>query len=293
MRRFLALGLVLAAVSACAGATATPHGGELESSDPATSTPAVTAAGPSSPVPSDATQTAGPTANAGVLRPGMTAVTLAEGIRLRSLPETGDVSIKYQPLLPAGTKLYVVDGPVSASGYEWIRVVPISFEARHPEGWGEPDGWLAVSSREGDPWVTAAAIDCPAAPTGVAELRLGMGERLACFGGVPITFQARLVRCDCDIDGPAIEPGWFMPSDLVLIDPTASDNPVDMDRATLLALDPAADVHDPLPVDRLVEVTGMFDHPAAAACRVGGFDTPPEPSLECRFFFTVTSLKAL
>jgi hypothetical protein len=291
MRRTLALGVLLVVVSACAGGTPTPNAGELESPGPASPAPPSGSTDPSSSAPPDATPTGGPSPAPGALRPGVTAATVADRVRLRSLPEVSDGSIKYEPVLPLGTNLYVMDGPVAANGYEWFRVVPLTFEVRNPEGGGVTDGWLAAGSKQGDPWVMAAAVDCPPAPTGVEELRLGLGERLACFGGVPITFRARLVLCDCDVDGPAIEPGWFAPSDLVLIDPTASDEPVDAVRATFLALDPDADVPDPLPVGQLVEVTGMFDHPAAAGCQVGGFEAQLEPSLECRFDFAVTSIK--
>ena len=33
--------------------------------------------------------------------------------------------IKYQPLLPVGTQLQVLDGPVEGSGYQWVRVAPV------------------------------------------------------------------------------------------------------------------------------------------------------------------------
>lgn len=291
MRRMLALGMVLALAGACTGSTPTSNAGELESPGAPSSTAPSASVGPSSPVPSGAAPSDSPSPVPGALRPGVTAATVADRVRMRSLPEVSDASLRFEPVLPLNTNLYVVDGPVTASGYEWYRVVPLTFEVRNPEGGGVTDGWLAAGNREGDPWVMAAAVDCPPAPTGVEELRLGLGERLACFGGVPITFQARLVDCECDVDGPAIAPGWFAPSDLVLIDPTASDEPVDAVRATFLALDPDADVPDPLPVGQLVEVTGMFDHPAAAGCQVGGFEAQLEPSLECRFDFAVTSIK--
>jgi hypothetical protein len=126
----------------------------------------------------------------------------------------------------------------------------------------------------------------------VGSLRLGFGERLACFGGVSITFQPRLAECDWDSDGPFFEPGWFASRQLALVDPAASTNPVDLDRAVFLALDPDGDYPDPLPVDALVEVTSVFDHPAARDCLMGGMDEAPiEPSLWCRLQFAVTTLR--
>jgi hypothetical protein len=49
-------------------------------------------------------------------------VTVSDGIRVRSEPRVSDDSIKYEPVLPLGTELTVLEGPVSASGYTWYQV---------------------------------------------------------------------------------------------------------------------------------------------------------------------------
>jgi hypothetical protein len=43
-------------------------------------------------------------------------------------------------------------------------------------------------------------------------------------------------------------------------------------------------------VGKVVDVTGMFDHPAALDCQVAGLDAPLAPSSDCRFTFAVTRL---
>ena len=57
--------------------------------------------------------------------PGAVAMTTVASLRVRSEPRVSEDSFLFEPLLPAGTTLYVVEGPVSASGYSWSEVVPL------------------------------------------------------------------------------------------------------------------------------------------------------------------------
>ena len=43
--------------------------------------------------------------------PGALAVTVADRLRVRSEPRVADDSIRYQPVLPVGTELEVIEGP--------------------------------------------------------------------------------------------------------------------------------------------------------------------------------------
>src|SRR5512147_29085 len=58
---------------------------------------------------------------------GAIVVTVSDRLRVRSAPEVSDASVKYDPLLPMGTELRVIGGPVSASGYVWYDVSPVAF----------------------------------------------------------------------------------------------------------------------------------------------------------------------
>jgi serpin B len=58
----------------------------------------------------------------------------------------------YEPVLPIGTELTVVDGPIRASGYVWYKVVPISFDALEGPGYG----WVASAGKDGEPWIALA-----------------------------------------------------------------------------------------------------------------------------------------
>jgi hypothetical protein len=80
---------------------------------------------------------------------GAVVVTVSDRLRVRSEPRVSDDSIKYEPLLPLGTELTVLDGPVSASGYTWYKVAPVSFVGLDGPGYG----WVASAGTDGEPWI--------------------------------------------------------------------------------------------------------------------------------------------
>ena len=80
------------------------------------------------------------------------AITVSDRLRVRSLPEVSDTSIKYEPLLPLGTELLVVRGPVHGSGYRWYEVKPISLALNDRV----EQGWVAMADKNGEPWIALA-----------------------------------------------------------------------------------------------------------------------------------------
>jgi len=251
-------------------------------SQPPTSAPSLTPA-PSPTLVAPSPKPTGPSV-------GGVVITLADdGLRVRSQPRIGDDSFAFEPLLPLGTELYVLDGPVAASGYDWYQVVPLASQ-------DQPTGWVASAGKDGEPWIEASAFDCPAVPTDFRALAaLPRGVGLACFSQEPITVTARLLDCNCDADGSWFTPSWFFlgsgsPTLLVEPDvthPATSLNPEDW---FALNLDPAGEHPDVLPIGEVVEVTGIFDHPAAADCTRTEMDGDPVPTQECRLEFAVTDL---
>jgi hypothetical protein len=227
---------------------------------------------------------------------GQVVTTLAdEGLRVRSEPRISDDSEKYNPLLPLGTMLYVLDGPVSASGYAWYEVAPLTSTDSTLDFRGSatlPSGWIASAGRDGVPWIRITSFDCPSVPTDFRSLSaLPPAIGLACFSGVPITVRARLVSCNCDIDGAWYTPSWFHLYDTpMLVPPNVTSAPPDMADWFGLNLDPAGEHPDTLPVGEIVDVTGMFDHPAAASCTLTEMDGEPVSSQGCRLEFAVTRL---
>jgi serpin B len=87
----------------------------------------------------------------------MLAITVTDDLRARSQPRVAENSVKYAPLLPKGTQLTVLGGPVDASGYTWVEVAPVGFALRG----GVDSGWVAIADHDGTPWVAPAADDTP------------------------------------------------------------------------------------------------------------------------------------
>jgi hypothetical protein len=238
---------------------------------------------------------------------GVTVVTVTDRLRVRSAPRVSDDSIKYEPVLPLGTFLHAFNGPVNESGYSWYEIALFSLELTSPGPCGAAPGpcagihtgWVARSGRDGEPWLEPAEPDCPAVPTDArAVLTISLGERLGCFSQVPITFQARLVSCNCDVDGGGFQPAWFGVEDqpLLLVAPSETSVPPDYADWLIFAPDPDGSYPDVLPVGQVVDVTGMFDHPDARNCTYQGVPVetagPPTPSSDCRFMFATTSIAA-
>jgi hypothetical protein len=269
--------------------------------------PASPSATPSSPLPSLDSPSPSPTpsltprptgSNPPVPEPtnsfvGSVVTTLADdGLRVRSAPRVSDDSRMLEPLLPIGSELYVLQGPVSASGYTWYEVVPLTSPKL-------PSGWVASADRGGEPWIEVGAFDCPPVPNDFRSLAaLPPGVGLVCVPRVPITVKARLIECNCDIDGSWYTPSWFFlgsgSPDLLV---EADVIPVPPDVADwyagdwfVLNLDPDGEHPDVRPIDQVVEVTGIFDHPAAANCTRTEMDGEPVSSHGCQLEFAVTRL---
>jgi serine protease inhibitor len=83
---------------------------------------------------------------------GSVVKTISDHLRVRSQPRVADDSTKYEPLLPLGTELQVVGGPVDASGYTWYEVEPVSLTLAD----GIRRGWVAMGDHDGTPWIAVA-----------------------------------------------------------------------------------------------------------------------------------------
>jgi hypothetical protein len=193
----------------------------------------------------------------------------------------------YEPLLPVATPLYVLDGPVSASGYTWYEVALL-------DSVSTPQGWVAAASRSGEPWLAEGDFSCPPVPTDFRSLAaLAPAVGLACFPRIPITVMARLISCNCDVDGAWLSPAWFSlgtGGSEMLVEPQKNRPPDNVGEWFWLSLDPAGQHAKVLPLGEVAEVTGIFDHPAAASCTYTEMDGEPLPSERCRLAFAVTRL---
>ena len=288
----LALIVASALIGACGSSPAPASNGSMASSS-ATPSPPLSSLDSPSPPPTSSLTSSPTGSNATVPKPtnsfvGSVVTTLADdGLRVRSKPRVSDDSLKLEPLLPLGSQLYVLEGPVSASGYVWYEVVSLASR-------NLPTGWVASADRDGEPWIAADGFDCPPVPTDVRSLAaLPPGVGLACFPRVPITVEARLIWCNCDIDGSWYTPHWFFlasGSPNLLAEPGVTAVPSDFSDWFVLNMDPTGEQPDVLPIGQIVEVSGIFDHPAASSCTRTEMDGNPVSSPGCRLEFAVTRL---
>jgi hypothetical protein len=229
-----------------------------------------------------------------MLGPDTLAVVVTDDLVMRSEPGIKASSEIYEPWLQPRVQLYVLEGPVRASGFEWYEVMPLS--AKY-----ESSGWVAAASHDGEPWIKPlAALTCPPRPTMFAGLyELTPGLALACFSRVPITVRARLATCgvvmaDAGYDPPMFngefDPRAEYPAPVILSDPGPDPCSEEAGSPLQLILDPAASAPEPRPIGNVVEVTGIFDHPAAKGC-VWSTSIDTEPAGDaCRTKFVVTRI---
>ena len=106
----------------------------------------------------------------GAFPAGSVVEVVVTGLRVRTAPTVDDaVSAKLEPLLGPGTQLQVIDGPVTADGYDWYLIQAIGFPHR---------GWVAVADHDGAPWVEdQAALSSPAPDFTADEAALVAGLR--------------------------------------------------------------------------------------------------------------------
>jgi hypothetical protein len=209
--------------------------------------------------------------------------------------------------------VFVIDGPVSGSGYDWYLIDPLSEVDLqvHPDP--PSPGWVAAASRDGEPWLAPSAAHCLDTPLGWLKSEfvyppVGLSG-VACFGDRTLRFTALYSsrsREGCvDTTGPwRIEPSWFAPCqdrEYRLADPETN---LPQGGNTLgVAIEPKVDLRDlpDLAPDEwlLVDVAGRFAHPAADDCRAvptgGDGEGPPRREvvvLGCRAQFVVTAINS-
>ena len=170
--RTLVLVLAIATVAGCdSSPTPIPTVRSTAStapSSPASLSPVPTASpGATSPAPPSPAGPSAPPSADGRLLPGMLAVTVSDGLRVRSAPRVAEDSLRYRPVLPLGTQLVVAAGPVNASGFDWYRVAPLGVQLSD----NADQGWVAVADHDGTPWVAPATDPTPGFDLAATSLR--------------------------------------------------------------------------------------------------------------------------
>ncbi|MCV0403286.1 MAG: hypothetical protein K5924_06205 [Chloroflexi bacterium] len=311
------LGIVLLVLLLIVLAFAVLGGGDpgtaSASGSPSAATSSSPSALPSSPAPSAGTSSAAPSGSS-------TPSTAPDAIPRDTVVETTveRISVRGGPSVDAerlgsvelGTVGFVVDGPVQADGFSWYLVSamglppnsgcagPFTTDPYNCPAWF---GWLAGRSENGDAWLAAHALECPAAPLTAGTVILGRTnlERLACFGAEPITFRAFWPELPDDAGTGGSCAAQAEPSGWLYCQST-NDAYVTIDEAdvgTTVSIDPASGVAMP-PRGTWIELRVHLDDPAAEDCDDAAdvADDPASPEravLDCRAQMVVESAVAV
>ena len=294
--RLVALAAAVVLVVAGCGSTPTPSPVPSPTVTPSPSptptpspTPAPAPTAPPTPAPTPSPPTV--FANPAVVK------VVVDSLRVRSAPEISDASIKLTPLLGRGTKLAILSDPVKASGYTWYLVAPLDMSSVWETNFKPGDhvsGWIAAASRDGEPWVTASSVACPAKPTTLSSFEAVKPlVALVCFGGTPFSVKATVMdgsRCDVEL-WSALVPTRFNPINGVGLEDGS-------DCGYWLAI--TTEVRDSGAVEasagKVIRLTGEFDYRGAEACATeepvtGRTIEGPEGALPCRAIFVVTAIR--
>jgi hypothetical protein len=236
------------------------------------------------------------------------ATVVTNDLRVRSRPEVSDTSELLTPLLQKGRRVFIVDGPVAGSGYDWYQVKPL--QDPNPEGLGDlredlPFGWVAAAGKDGEGWLAGTTFQCPPRPTMDSAGLLGLVglAALSCLGDSLVTVRALLIARDggCPPGDPPIEPAWLnnYTCDISLFSirsMTLEDAIADFDVAMPLSERlPSVGNSADSPDTYDAEITGHFDDPAAQTCRAVGevARSVEEVVLDCRATFVITAIRGI
>jgi hypothetical protein len=242
---------------------------------------------------------------------------VVDGLNLRERAGT-DAAILGR--LPAGSHGVIAAGPVEADGYDWYAMaapgLPYASGCATNQDPSILDcpiwfGWVASSDGQGNPWVVPEELECPAAPSAIAEVvAIQPGVRLACFSGQTLVLDAYLSPqpggrgCAAGLIAK-VTPGWFGCA-IQFLQGTATE--FEAQGPELWAhLHPDAGTCDyggrtpdtcpyvPF-IGQWIEIEGHFDDAAATGCEAHPLEgntlvlDPARVVYGCREAFVVTSV---
>ena len=225
----------------------------------------------------------------------LAAVTAAgDGLRVRSAPGVGADSKKLTPLLPKGTRILVVRGPVEADGMDWYEV-----SAENDAGLF---GWVA-SGKNGETWIKPVDPKCTDSLDEMALWTVRPMDFLVCYGDAPVTLQATMAfEMDTEnVDEPcpwtgartacSPEPVWLWDRRPFTYSP---DGRTEVGGVAAFAPGVSDEIPQGPPV-LPVTMTIAMDAPEAVDCRLvngNGHDVMPrdEAITGCRLTFVVRQM---
>ncbi len=236
-------------------------------------------------------------------RPGLAADTMArviaESVVMREAPGRDSEFVRVgcydvpQPCAPvllgpaAGIeRLFIVEGPVAADGYEWYLAGTSTDNAIG----AQYVGWVPEGDTAG-PWVVTMEVACPEEPIGLADVTLsaiGRLELLSCIGDRELTLRGWYPEPPPDIcDTPTCVPQDAVPEicsfGAMSLRPIEAPWAGDANHLGWWGDSGAELPH--LERNTWIVVTGHFDHDMPSWCN--GSDAV---KLNCRLEFVVTSV---
>jgi hypothetical protein len=190
-------------------------------------------------------------------------------LRVRSAPTTARSSKMLKPVLPAGTRMLVVDGPVAADGYDW-------YEIQTDGELIDLFGWVATG-KDGEVWLAAKKPRCPEDADAATVATLNRIDFLACYGNTQVEVTARAADLwdtrlevedcgwirrtgSCDIDTRWL---LFPSTSVTLVTKKGNEHRIDL----AMPPDMATRLQD-VPRQATLFLTISMDAPEAAACGV-------------------------
>jgi hypothetical protein len=208
---------------------------------------------------------------------------------VRTAPGTDSATSEIlRPTLDAPQKLYVVDGPVAADGFDWYLVQPFAYY--HETNASARGGWVAAAGQDGEPWIAPSRLGCVPANDLYAIARTSDVLRVACSGNETLELEGTFDSCSVR-DGVAHSPDALAPvACTILPDPYDPEIVPDLRPFTIWLQEAPSGIRRGQPV----RVEGHFDDPVAGACATGpaaeGQPNPELVVLACRAQFISTAL---
>lgn len=259
--------------------------------------------GPSAQAPSDQPQETLPVSTAAVslpvpptAPPSLTVGALAvvtpsgDGLRVRTQPGVTDNSTRLQPLLPSGTRMLILRGPVTLDNHDWYEV---SID-------GTPSfGWVA-SAGGSTAWLAPAAPRCSGSRAPAEAWTVPAIDLVACYGAQPYAVEAIGTAAGQDTfcagatggRGCTPDPRWLLQPQTVTVRSDAAGGTTTLAVAVPESLTSLLATSSPsLPLGIMI----ALDHPAAQACRVvdkAGLDLIARDAAvaTCRLTFVVVAV---
>lgn len=214
------------------------------------------------------------------------------GRPIRAISEHPQATIGDRVVMDAraGSRFYVVDGPIAHEGFDWYLV----------EMWGGTShfsefAWVPATDGE-RPLLLVVQPDCPTDQIDVAALlRLIPAERLVCFGDRELRLSPTVLGpLEGDQGGSVVgDPDWLASDPTLML--YGGEGPEGLDGGIVVVISPTLDDRPPEGVP--LTIHGHFDDPASTTCAMTypeGWGSVRDRDLQiraCRERFVITAFE--